>query len=199
MSTDRTPLPHSGQILTTKKTIICYMRDIANAVSRNTVLLVAMGEDTPDYHLRLYSVCARLYYLSKLVYRSNNGIVKLSAKRYAIDLFEGITETKEEVALILEHYHSSLNCNLNITDQLIDYTYHCLQLVKALWCTFIACKVEQAYVPEFAYALEYVIKNSGEVPMPKYSNHVFFPTNYKDFNYTEGIAAYFEEVMEIIF
>ena len=52
----KTQLPHHGQILTTKKTIIRYVWDIANAVSKNTVLIIAMGEDTPDYHLRLYSV-----------------------------------------------------------------------------------------------------------------------------------------------
>lgn len=57
------PLPHAGQIRTTKKNILDHIGDIAFVVSKNTVLLIAMGENTPDYHLRLYSVCSGLYYI----------------------------------------------------------------------------------------------------------------------------------------
>ena len=88
---------------------------------------------------------------------------------------------------------------MEITRPLIDYTYHCLQLIKALWCTFIACRVEQAYIPEFAYAFAYVIKNRGDLPMPEYRDPSFFPKNYKDFHYTKDIAGYFEKIMEGIF
>lgn len=199
MSMDKLLLPNGGQILTNKKTILYHIREIDNAVSRNTVLLTAMGAYTPDYYLRLYSVCARLYYLSKLVYRGKNGIVKLTAERYEKELFEGMTETKEEVAAILVCYKNSLKCSIEITAQLVDYTYHCLQLVKVLWCTFIACSSEQAYIPEFAYAFEYVIKHKGNLPMPEYRRSFFFPKNYRDFNFTEDIAAYFDEIMEGIF
>ena len=196
---DKPRLPHHGQILTTKKTIIHHIWDIDHAVSENTVLLIAMGEDTPNYHLRLYSVCAKLYYLSKLVYRGKNGIGKLSAERYAEELFDGFAETKEEIADILEHCNNRLNCGIEITDQLVDYTYQCLQLIKALWCAFIACTIEQAYIHEFAYAFEYVIKNRGNLPVPEYRRPAFFPYNYENFNYTEDVAAYFEEIMETIF
>ena len=192
-------MPHHGQILTTKKAIIHHIWEIAFAVSKNTVLLIAMGKDAPDYHLRLYSVCARLYYLSKLVYRGKSGIMKLSSESYEKGLFEGITETKEEVARILENYNSRLKGSIAVTDQLTDYTYHCLQLVKALWCTFIACEVEQAYIPEYAYAFEYVIKHKGDLPMPEYNSLRFFPSNYKDFSCTTGIAAYFKDIMEGLF
>lgn len=88
---------------------------------------------------------------------------------------------------------------MDITEPLVDYTYQCLQLVKALWGTFIACIIEQAYIPEFAYAFEYVIKNRGNLPVPEYRNSIFFPSNYKDFNYTEGIADYFDTIMEGMF
>lgn len=189
-------LSHCGQILTTKRTILYHIFDIAFSISENTVLLIAMGEDTPDYYLRLYSVCARLYYLSKLVYRRKNDIGKLPAKRYEKELFEGLTETKEEVARILKRYNHSLNCGMEVTEPLVDHTYHCLQLVKALWCTFIACSAEQAYIHEFAYAFEYVLKHGGNLPMPEYSKPAFFPSNYKDFNYTKGIAAYFTRISD---
>ena len=53
MSMDKLPIPHSGQILTNKKTILYHIREIENTVSKNTVLLIAMGADTPDYYLRL--------------------------------------------------------------------------------------------------------------------------------------------------
>lgn len=190
---------HDGQIPTTKKTIIYHMKESANAVSINTVLLIAMGADTPDYHLRLYSVCARLYYLSKLVYRGKNGITKLSAKQYAKELFEGFAGTRENIAPILEDYLNSLKCSTQETTRLIDYTYHCLHLIKILWCTFIACSSEQAYIPEFAYAFEYVISNKGNLPIPEYSSSPLFPNNYKNFHYIEEIAAYFNKIMEGIF
>lgn len=192
-------MPHHGQILTTKKTILHHAWQIQFSVSKSAVLLIAMGESAPDYHLRLYSVCARLYYLSKLVYRGKDGIVKLSAERYEKELFEGMTETKEEVARILERYHDRQTYNVEVTDQLVDDTYHCLQLVKALWCTFIACDFEQAYIPEFAYAFEYVIKHKGDLPMPEYNFSRFLPSNYEDFHCTKDIAAYFGGIMEGLF
>lgn len=190
-------LPHAGQILTTQKTILNHICEIAFDVSQNTVLLIAVGKNTPDYHLRLYSVSSKLYYLSKLVYHGKNGIEKLSAKRYGEKLFEGLTETKEEIADILRRYNNHLKLNIEITGTLIDYTFHCLQLVKALWCTFIACCIEQAFISEFAYAFEYVVKNKGELPMPEYNNPSFLPNNYKDFHYTEDIAAYFDKISDL--
>ena len=193
-------LHNHGQILTTKKAIIDHILHIAHPVCYNTVLLIAMGEDTPDYRLRLYSVCAGLYYLGKFVYRGKDGIVKLSAERYDTELFEGLTETKEEIAHILEVHNEHLKCNIEITKQLVDYTYHCLQLVKAVWCNFIACTFEMAYIHEYARALEYVIEKRGDIPMPEYSFTKFLPSNYEDCDYVNGgIAAYFVEIMEGIF
>lgn len=92
-----------------------------------------------------------------------------------------------------------MKLNIEITDTLIGYTSRCLRLIKILWCTFIACTVEQAYIPEFAYAFEYIIKNKGSLPMPKYDTSSIFPRNYTDFHYTKDVAAYFNEIMEGIF
>ena len=53
---------------------------------------------------------------------------------------------------------------------------------------------EQIYIPEIAYEMEYVMRNGDRLSVPKYNNeYSMFPDNYKDFNYTEEIAEYFEE------
>ena len=48
------------------------------------------------------------------------------------------------------------------------------------------CITEQAFVSEYAYAIEYVIRHNGNLPKPEIK--WMFPTNYEDYNYTEGIA-----------
>ncbi len=125
-------LGHAGQIITTKKSIKYFIQEIQVSVAYNTVYLISDGLLGQYDKLRLYSTCSRLYYLSKLVYESKNGVSKLE--------------------------------------------------------------------PELAYAFDYVIKNRGELRNPEFlAEWSMFPCNYENYNYTEGIAEYFEDVMEGIF
>ena len=67
------------------------------------------------------------------------------------------------------------------------------RILKELWCRFLSYLYEQAYIPEYAYALEYVV-NHADLPFPEYGEWGFFPTNYPDFDYTEGISEYYENI-----
>jgi len=75
-------LGHAGQIITTRKTIINFINDIRMPVTRNTVYMIGESFKGNHDYLRLYTVCARLYYLSKLVYWRKNEVAKLSEVQY---------------------------------------------------------------------------------------------------------------------
>ena len=67
-------LPHYGQILTNRETIVDYMWAVDHDVTINALYLLAAGIESPENRLRLYAVCARLYYLSRLVYAKGDEI-----------------------------------------------------------------------------------------------------------------------------
>ena len=66
-------LPHYGQIVTTRHAIYSYLSDIDMDIGYNTALLIALGREHKDYYLRLYSICSKLCFLSKLIYRCEGG------------------------------------------------------------------------------------------------------------------------------
>ena len=189
-------LPHPGQIITTKHNIIYeQIWNIDQAVTWNTVILIGRGHVDPDYGIRLYSVCSRLYFLSKLIYRDKDGLLtKLSAKRYEKELFEGFAENEREVAEILDRYdiHKQIDGS---SEEFVSYVFHCLKLIEAIWCNFIACVPEQAYISEYAYAFEFVMDHKGKLPMPEYKFPCsLFPTNYEEFNYSDNYE-YYDSIM----
>ena len=185
-------LPHYGQILTTKNTILSFINDIEIPVVENTIYLLTYGFSTRDEYVKLYAVCSRLYYLSKLVYRGKDGICKLDLERYQKEIFEGFAETVGEVTEIMTRQRSE--GTEPVTQQEASKVFKKLKILELLWCRGISCLCEQIYIPEIAYEMEYVIKNGDKLSMPEYkSEYSMFPDNYKDFNYTEAIAEYFEE------
>ncbi len=193
-------LGHAGQIVTTRKTINVFIRDIQSSVSYNTVCLISEGLKGDYDRLKLYSVCARLYYLSKLVYVGKAGIVKLEPNKYRTEIFEPHAETVEEIRHILEKRKKGALKEIIHVDDHIVQVFRCLEIIEKIWCRSMVCVCEQIYIPELAYAFEYVVKRKGELPEPEFQGEwSMFPQNYKDYNYTEGIAEYFEDVMESIF
>ncbi len=194
-------LPHDGQILTTKSTIDEFMSGCNHALAMNMVYLLATGLDDEEQRLRLYYVCARLFYLSRLVYFDGTKIEKLPYAAYEKGLFEPYTENKEEMQWLLEYWNKiHEDRKVQLTEQFIDETWDSFVNLKNLWCRFLACRTEQAYISEFGYALEYVIRHKGHLPMPEYTSECsLFPNNYKDFQYDEGIAEYFEHIMDGLF
>ena len=96
-------LPHSGQILTTKSTIIEYIREIDYGVCEELLQYIVTGKENEcSNKMTLYKVCSKLCFLSKLVYKNNrNIIVKLVPKKYKKLLFDGYLETSDEIVLYI--------------------------------------------------------------------------------------------------
>lgn len=191
--------PRVGQIVTTRSSITEFIWDIQGPVTNNTVYMISKGLAGEWDYLRLLSVCARLYYLSKLVYRDKDCVKKLSATQYRKQIFEPHAEMQDEIKAILYKMYKNHN-DEKLNDDNIDLVGRCLIIIERLWCTSIACTCEQIYIPELAYAFEYVVKRRGELPEPVFrSASSLFPDNYESYNCTEGIAKYFEDVLVSIF
>ena len=84
----------------------------------------------------------------------------------------------EEVAIRLGH--------MGLPKERAAYVHKCLQPIKQLLCNMIGRLIEQPLVHELAYAVDYAVRQDGEVDPPVID--LLFPHNYKDFHYNEGIA-----------
>lgn len=201
-------LPHYGQILTDKETILSYCRDIALPVAENTVRIIVSGLKTQDDYLRLYATCARLYYLSKLVYMDElaGKVSKLSLDEYRKEIFEPHAETDDEVwQIIVRTNKSDTNLEPKIRANVVDRTFRCLTVIEKLWCGAIACLWEQIYIPELAYEFNYVLRNEGRLSDPVFDGiYSLYPSNYPDRfdpwdDGSDNITKYFENNMGSIF
>ena len=74
------PLPHYGQIVTTRHTIKETIWDCESDICYNTAVLIALGRDDKNYMFRLYSICSKLCFISKLIFRSENGLKLIDRK-----------------------------------------------------------------------------------------------------------------------
>lgn len=191
----RIELGHAGQIITTRRTIVEFIWDNELPVTGNTIYLIAEFLNGRKDYVRLYSVCSRLYYLSKLVYKGKEGIRKFSEEQYKTKIFDPQAETPDEV------YHTLVSVDkkyekLKPEDIFLEDLQNCFDRLIALWCKNLSCFVEQVYIPELAYAFEYIVERRGKLPAPEFDGDwSLFPNNYEDYNYTESVAAYFDDVM----
>lgn len=186
-------------ILTTKSCLKGFMEDHCHELSFMTVKLITEGREDPEYMMRLCLVCSQLMFVSRLFYRGKNGPCKLPEKEYEVDLFEGFTETKEEVRTIIERQKKNDLPPEEGLEELSEYTFDCLLKIRKLWCRMISRDTERPFLSELAYAADYVLKRKGQVPMPVYAwGFQMFPDNYEDFDYWKGeIAEYFDDLRNI--
>ena len=118
--------------------------------------------------------------ISRLVYFSKDGYYcKPPVKTYYEEIFESFVETPEEVFERTKRYGV---CDL----EKAEHIYKLVWQVADLVCPMMACNCDQAFVSEYAYSIEYVIKHGGNLPKPEIL--ILFPTNYDDYKYMEGIA-----------
>lgn len=179
-------LLHDGQILTSRTCILEYMSSINSSISTGLLYCVATGKENKEYKIKLYGICLKLWFLSKMVYRSQKDITKLPFKIYKHILFDETIESVEEISDFLSYK------KFDYSDS--EYIYKCIQPIELLWCQMIGCRIEQVYISELAYAADYVISRKGEVDPPIFHKYSLFPQNYEDFHYQEGIAEYFNMI-----
>ena len=129
-----------------------------------------------------------LHRISRLVYFKEGRYQKLPIEKYYYYIFEGDAETPEEVCDWIKTL--GRNCSwieqYGITQEKANHIFKLIWQIADLVCPMMACNVEQAFVSEYAYAIEYVIHHNGDLPKPKILE--LFPTNYPDYEYDAGIA-----------
>ena len=228
-------LPHYGQIVTTRHAIKSTIWEFDSDICYNTAVLIALGREHPEYKLRLYSICSKLQFISRLIYRSKGGYkipdrktldyiadkYGMNASRedvmealkdrkgfskmpddYYENIFIGSLEYPSEAEDHLKKYNKKHADKIEITEDLLEYVIRCKTIIAAICCHFMEVIDEQFFISEYAYAFDYVLSKNGDLPMPEYGSteyrmdkhEPFFPTNYKDFNYNDGIAEEFNEV-----
>lgn len=171
---------HTGQI-PTKLSIIKTELFEKGAKAINSLLASLISEPGSfEQKNHIIVTAALLEQISRLVYFGKDGYYcKLPAKTYYKEIFEGYAETPEEVFERIKRY--------GVSDiEKAKYIYKLVWQVADLVCPMMARSCEQAFVSEYAYAIEYVIKHDGNLPKPEIL--ILFPTNYDDYKYTEGIA-----------
>ena len=177
-------LPHYGQLIVPKWQVKSELLDVGGKFSEDLLYCIANGPDDSDYKMRLLSASSRIYYLSRLIYKSKGKYKKLPEKCYATDLFDGYMESEDEIADRLY-----LVCkNTDTVDS--SFVFKCVEALKPLAVRWVSCLYEQLYIHEFAFLIDYVIKRNGEVPYPEEG---LFPKNYENFNYSEGIGEEFNK------
>ena len=188
--------PSSGYIITNFHTIIDSCRKISLPVCVNTARLLVTGLREQDDYLRLYSVCANLYYLSRLVYLDNGQEYKLFANEYEKNIFYMYIESEDEFSQIIRLLKTEDNSIQVLYDDIRPY-YDKLIILEAFWCVLLSAEKEEAYLPEFAYAFEYVL-NHDKLEYPEFQTELVsekYPLNYEDFDYKGSVSNYFEQIM----
>ncbi|MBO7424538.1 MAG: hypothetical protein J6U23_02570 [Clostridiales bacterium] len=120
--------------------------------------------------------------IGTLVYKGSDGIYrKLSDKTYRTSLFESSAETPEEIREYIVGYNKIL------TEAESKHIHKTIRQISDLVSPMLTCMSEQGFVSEYAYAIDYVIRHNGNLAPPVIGH--FFPSNYPDYKYDEGIAV----------
>ena len=122
-----------------------------------------------------------LEFVSRLIYRNKNGAYcKLPVEKYYQNIFEGYAEDPDEV------FSRAEESGYKITHEKAEHIHKLVWQIADIVCPMIVCTDEQAFVSEYAYAIEYVIRHDGNLQKPEMQG--LFPKNYADYRYEEGIA-----------
>ena len=138
------------------------------------------------------------------VLKDRKGFSKLP-DRYYENIFIGYLEYPSEAEGHLREYNENHADRIEITEELLEYIIRCKTIIAAICCHFMEAIDEQFFISEYAYAFDYVLSKKGDLPMPEYGSteyrmdkhDSFFPTNYKDFYYSDETAKAFEDSWQL--
>lgn len=129
-----------------------------------------------DYVAQVLVTASYFEHISRLVYKSGGKYKKLPTERYKHLIFTGYAETPQEVSLRMQ--------SLGSAETDAEKVFRRVWQIADLVCPMIACIDEQAFVQEYAYAIDYVIRHNCDLPKPEISS--LFPKNYLDYEYWKG-------------
>ena len=168
---------HYGQIPTSYKAIRDELSKSGTSAIFSLLRCFTYDVDSNDYMIRVFLAADYLERISCLVYKGGDGTYKkLNEQQYKKTIFEGYTETPREIYERIREY--------GLSETEADLIHKMIWQIADLVCPMIACMSEQAFVSEYAYAIDYVIRHRCDLPKPDIVE--LFPINYSDYNYWKG-------------
>ena len=172
---------HPRQIPTTRAAIRRELWDKGCFVITALLKCVSLAPDSAAFVNQAVVAASLLERVSCLVYKGKDGAWrKLPENAYKKAIFEAYAETEDEVAFRLGEQAGDA-----------EQAFTTLWRIADLVCPMLACVTEQAFVSEYAYAIEYAVRHGGDLPKPVIG--MLFPTNYPDYDCTQGVAALIRE------
>lgn len=171
---------HNGQIPTLKKAIRDELSQSGIAAIYSLMRCFTYDMDSIDYMIQVLVTANYLKRISCLVYKGADGVYrKLPTQKYKESIFESRAELPEEVYDIIKKY--------GVSEAEAELIHKMIWQIADLVCPMIACMSEQAFVSEYAYAIDYVIRHRCDLPKPEIDE--LFPRNYPDYHYNEGLLV----------
>lgn len=168
---------HYGQIPTLYQALKNELSKSGTAAILSLLRCFTYDVDSNDYVLQVLLTANYLERISCLVYKSSDGkYKKLSENKYKKAIFESYAETPHEIYDRIQKYR--------VSETEAEWIHKMIWQIADLVCPMIACMSEQAFVSEYAYAIDYVIRRGRDLPKPDIAE--LFPRNYSDYNYWEG-------------
>ena len=167
---------HYGQIPTSYKAVKAETFNSSIHAISSLLKCFAYAIDSSDYTIQVFVTANYFEHISRLVYKSNGRSKKLSSERYKYLIFKGVAETPQEVSYRMQ--------KLSVAEADVEKIFKQVWQIVDLICPMIACMDEQAFVQEYAYAIDYVIRHNCDLPKPEISS--LFPKNYLDYEYWKG-------------
>ena len=168
---------HYGQIPTSYKAVKSEALNSGVHAIFSLLKCFAYTIDSGDYMTQVFVTANYFEHISRLVYKSDGEkYKKLPTERYKYLIFTGYAETPQEVFERMQ--------NLGAVEADAEQIFKQVWQIADLVCPMIACMDEQAFVQEYAYAIDYVIRHNCDLPKPEISS--LFPKNYPDYEYWKG-------------
>ena len=182
---------HYGQIVTKRKNI----KEMLGAKGTRTLMAIVFciytGPEHNLYNVNLLAASMNLQLLGTLVYKGKGGYKKLPRRLYEIDLFEGFAEFPDEVEILIKRL------GFIPEEREVQYVYNVLYAIKPLILEWLTMTNEIAYAPEFAYHIDYFIRNRVE-HMPEPEVWAVAPQNYPDdykLGVDKGVFKIFSDIL----
>lgn len=130
--------------------------------------MIAYGREHPDYKMRLAVYAWQIYTLFRYVYVGKNGeYKKLSAERYARELFLDDAESPEELR------------GCYFTDKNREAGFRIYKAICDVISPMLARNGGDRFWPDHvAFLIDYIIEEEGNVPAPDMHGGVPYPWNY---------------------
>ena len=178
MNDNRTDF-HPGQIPTERSVISSELFARGLSAVRSLCRCMTDGLESPEYMNHLVAAAMQFERVSCLGFRDSEGCYRKPDERvYRREVFESWAGTPGEV-------YDRLAVQ-DMTTDAAEHVYKIIWQIAELVCPMMACTSEQAFISEYAYAIDYVIRHDGDLPKPEIKE--LFPMNYENYNYTEGVA-----------